>query len=192
MKIALLASNGETVALASRLAVLGASPRIASGDSPLPDSDWLLFDESLPISSPKGRSETRRLIGEALSLGRPVFAFLSPNAPVTPKCAVTFTELLSYSSAASATPASATELLGLDAEPDGDPEIVRLFGDDEGLMQLAALARALAEAHDLTFALIFEPDDNRGVLFASGAYDAITAESIESAVAELFRSAGTN
>ena len=189
MKISLLASPGESVALASRLAVLGASPRIATPDSPLPECDWLIFDESHPLTSPSARTETRRLIGEALALSRPVFAFLSPNAPVTPKCAVTFTELLGYSSAASATPAAASDILGLDADPDSDPEIARVCGDDPSLSAMASLARLLAESYDLTFSLIFDPDENRGVLFLSGAYDIITAESIESAVAEIFASA---
>lgn len=189
MKLALLMSNGEAVALASRLAVMGASPRIASTEAPLPECDWLVFDESAPISSPAGRNATRRLIGEALSLGRPIFAFLSPTAPVTPKCAVAFTELLSFSSAACATPSGAADILGLDADPDSDPEIARLFGDDESLSSMAALARALLETYDLTFSLIYDPDTDQGILFASGAYDKISAESIESAVAELFRSA---
>ena len=189
MKLSLLMSNGEAVALASRLLVMGASPRIATADAPLPDCDWFVFDEGPLLASPAERASARRLVGEALSLGRPGLAFLSPNAPATPKCAVAFSELLSFASCAVVTPSCASEILGIDAEPGSDPEAVRALGDDEGLLLMAAFARTLLEENDLTFSLVFDPDAERGVLFASGAYDIITAESVESAVAELFRSA---
>lgn len=189
MKFALLTSNGEAVALASRLIAAGASACTAQTGAPLPASDWLLFDESVPLASPADRAETKRLLGEALSAGHPVFAFLSPAAPASPKCAVVMTELLGYSSAAAVTPFGASQILGLDGDPDADPKIAETLGDDEELCRFAALAKELAETYDLPFTLVFDPDGERGILFAGDAYDTVTAESIEGAIAELFRSA---
>ena len=95
MKLALLMSNGETVALASRLIATGASVCTAQTDAPRPSSDWLIFDESIPLASPDERTATRKLIGNALVSGMPVFAFLSPAAPATPRCALVMSEMLS-------------------------------------------------------------------------------------------------
>lgn len=189
MKLALLMSNGETVALASRLIAVGASACTAQKDAPLPSCDWLLFDESTLIASKEDRNEAKRLLTEALSLGRPAFAFLSPSAPATPKCALTVTEALAFCSAAAATPSGASDVLGLDGEYENDTKIAETFGDDAVLSRTAALARDILTAHELSFSLVFDPDEGRGVLFAGDAYDTIAAESLEGAVAELFRSA---
>lgn len=187
MKSALLMSNGETVALASRLIAAGVSVCTAQAKNPLPACDALFFDESIPLLSPEGRMNTKRLIGEALASRKPVIAILSPAAPVTPKCGVVMSELLSYSSAAVTTPNGAEEILGLDRET--DQEIDSKFEDNPSLARSAALAKALMEAHDLSFALVFDPDEGHGVLFAGDAYDMITAQSFENAVSELFYSA---
>lgn len=189
MKLALLASNGETVALASRLIGAGASACTARLGEPLPACDWLLFDESAPLASHLDRNATKLLLGEALANGKPLFAFLSPNAPATPKCAVVMTELLGYSSAAAATPSGTADILGIDADPSDDDGITAFSAGDDSLARMAALSRELSRCYDLTFSLIFDPDEDRGVLFAGNAYDIITATSIESAIAELFRSA---
>ncbi|MBR2906572.1 MAG: hypothetical protein IKC26_00830 [Clostridia bacterium] len=187
MKLALLASNGETVALASRLISGGASACTAEAGKPLPACDWLLFDESTPLSSTEARTATRHLLGEALAAGKPLFAFLSPNAPVTPKCAIVMTELLGFSSAAAVTPSGASDILGLDGNADSDPRISETFGDDVCLTHAAALAKELSDTFDLTFSLVFDPDESRGVLFAGDAYNTTVAESIEGAIASLFR-----
>lgn len=189
MKLALLASNGETVALASRLISGGTSACTAEVGKPLPVCDWLLFDESAPLSSSDARLAVKRLIGEALAGGKPLFAFLSPNAPVTPKCAVVMTELIGFSSATAVTPSGAIDVLGLDGNEENDPRILEAFTDDELLSRAAALARELCETFELTFALVFDPDASRGVLFTGDAYNTIVAESIEGAIASLFRSA---
>lgn len=192
MKLALLASNGETVALASRLIAAGATACTARTGEALPSCDWLLFDESVPLSSPSERSAVKHLLGEVLSSGKPVFAFLSPNAPATPKCAVVMTELIGFSSGAAVTPSGASDILGIDCEPLTDPSIAAQYAESEALSRTAALARALAETHDLTFALVFDPDESCGVLYAGDAYDTITAESIEGAIAEIFRVSSTS
>lgn len=180
-------SNGETVALASRLIAAGGSACTVQPNAPLPSCDWLLFDESIPLSSPTLRAETKRLLAEALSQGHPTLLFLSPCAPLTPKCAVIATELFAYASAAVATPNIATELLGLDGTVEENSEITKAFGDDSELCRMASLAEELAKTGDFVFSMIFDPDEARGVLFASDAYDAITADSIENAIAGLFR-----
>ena len=189
MKFALLMSNGETVALASRLISVGASACTAQTGSPLPSSDWLLIDESTPLSSPQGRSESKRLLTEALSMGHPSMIFLSPNTPVTPKSAIVATELFAYTSAAVTTPDIAVNLLGLDGITEHHDEITRALGEDEALCRMAALAEELARANDFVFSLIFDPEECRGILFSADAYDVIAAESIESAIAEIFRTA---
>ena len=189
MKFALLMSSGETVALASRLIGVGAQACTVLPENPLPACDFLIFDESVPLTGAKSRTETRRLCGEALSKGKPILAFLSPVAPVTPKCAVVMNELIGFSSAAVVTPAGASDILGLDEDDGDDEKIAREIGDDAFAIRAARLARALCTAHDLTFALVFDGDEERGVLFTGDAYDVITASSAENAVAELFRSA---
>lgn len=189
MKFALLTSNGETVALASRLISGGASACTAEIDKPLPACDWLLFDESAPLSSPAGRTSVKALILEALSAGKPLLAFLSPNAPITPKCAVVMTEFLGFSSAAAVTPLGATDILGLENDGVSDEHIRELYFDDPSLLNAASLARSLVDMHDLTFSLVFDPDLSRGVLYDGGTYTTIEAESIEGAIASLFRSA---
>lgn len=192
MKFALLTSNGETVALASRLISVGASACTAEIDKPLPACDWLLFDESAPLSSQKGRASVKALLWEALSAGRPLLAFLSPNAPVTPKCAVVMTELLSFSSAATVTPIGATDILGLECDGASDEQIRDLYFDDPSLLNAASLARSLVDTHELTFSLVFDPDLSRGVLYDGATYTTIEEESIEGAIASLFRSAPIN
>ena len=186
MKIALLASTGETVALASRLISSGNTVRTAFADESLPECDWFLFDESSPLSSKENRAHTKARIAEALSGGKPVLAILTENAPVTPKCAVAFSELLQFSSAAAITLSGAEEILGLDVD---DDEVDRLPGSiDDGYPADAALfAHALVTGYELTFGLVYDSEKQNGVLFADNAYDVITAESMENAIAELFR-----
>ena len=188
MKLALLMSNGETVALASRLIAVGASACTVKLGSPLPASDWLMFDESIPLASLQDRADTRALIRDALVSGKPVFAFLSPSAPASPKCALVMSEMLAYSSAAAVTPFGAASILGLEGEYEGDAQIAAAFGDDEGSSQMAALAKELLETHELSFTLVFDPEGERGVLYTGDAFEEITAQSMENAVAELFRS----
>ena len=192
MKLALLTSNGETVALASRLISGGASACTAEIDKPLPACDWLLFDESAPLSSPKGRASTKALLLEALSIGKPLLAFLSPNAPITPKCAVVMTELLGFSSAVAVTPLGATDILGLECDGASDEYARDLYSDDLTLLNAALLAHSLVHTHELTFSLVFDPDISRGVLYDGGTYTTIEAESIEGAIASLFRPASLN
>ena len=187
MKLALLTSNGEAVALASRLIAGGASACTAEADKPLPvGADLLLFDESTPLLSREGRAATRALLFEALSKGKPTLAFLSPNAPATPKCAIAMTELLGFSSAAAFTPHGASEILGLDPDGSTDDTLRTLYGDDPLLSEAGALARAATLAHELSFALVFDPDASRGVLYDGSAYTTVEAESIEGAIASLF------
>lgn len=187
MKLALLMSNGETVALASRLIATGASVCTAQTDAPLPSSDWLIFDESIPLASPDERTATRKLIGNALVSGMPVFAFLSPAAPATPRCALVMSEMLGYSSAAVATPRGASEILGLECDYESDEEIVKVFGDDEGALQMAALAKEMRKFYELSFTLIYDPDEERGILYTGESFEELHAESMENAVSELFR-----
>lgn len=189
MKLALLASNGETVALASRLISGGASACTAEIGKPLPTCDFLLFDESVPLSSSESRTAVKHLMGEALAAGKPLFAFLSPNAPVTPRCAVVMTELFGFSSAAALTPNGASDILGFDGNENGDSRILETFADDAFSVRAAALARETAEAFELTFALVFDPDEGRGVLFTGDAYSVVAAETIEGAIASLFATA---
>lgn len=189
MKFALLMSNGETVALASRLAAVGITPCIAAPNEALPLSDLLIFDESVPLTSPDAKRNTFRLISEALSARKPVMAVLTDNAPVSPKCALTVNELLGFSSMAVVTPAGAREILGLDGEYESDPLIGETFGGDPVLSEAAALARDLVTAHELSFSLLFLPEENRGILYTGEAYDVIEAETLENAIAEIFRTA---
>lgn len=186
MNIALLASNGETVALASRLISSGNMVRTAFADESLPECDWFIFDESSPLSSKENRINTKARIAEALSLGKPVMAMLTENAPVTPKCAVAFSELLQFSSAAAVTLSGAEDILGLDLD---DDEVDRLPGSpDDGYPADAALfAHALVSTYELTFGLVYDAEHESGVLYANNTYDVITADSMENAVAELFR-----
>lgn len=187
MKLALLMSNGETVALASRIIAAGSSACIAEIDSPLPSCDWLLFDESFPLSSPEHRKSVKRLLGEALSGGKPAFAVLTPGAPVTPKCALAVNEMLMYASALATTPTGAADILGMDGDTAADPSLGASLGEDLSLLRMGALARETAETHELSFVLIYDPEAERGVFFAGGAYDAITVGSFEDAIAEIFR-----
>jgi len=182
-------SNGETVALASRLIAVGENACTVQPNMPLPSCDWLLFDESTPLTSPALRAETKKLLTEALGAGRPTLLFLSPSTPLTPKCAVIATELFAYTSAAVTTPEIAMNLLGLEGVFEENSEIIATFGDDEPLCRMAALAEELSKTGDFVFSMIFDPEAERGVLFTADAYDTITAESIENAIAELFRSA---
>lgn len=186
MKVALLASNGVTVALASRLIAGGVKASTVTDESSLEGCDWFLFEESIPLSSKEQRSETKKLIGSALLSGKPTFAYLTPNAPATPKCAVVMNELLSFSSAAAVTPSGATDILGVEIETISEEESEA--NESQALdARLSALARTLCETYEWTFALVFDPDEGRGVIFADGAYDVIIAQSMENAIAEVFQ-----
>ena len=96
-------------------------------------------------------------------------------------------ELLGISSAAAVTPLGATDILGLEADGSDDERISSLFSDDPLLSFVSPLARTLVETHELSFAIVFDPDASRGVLYDGNTYTEIKAESIEGAIASLFR-----
>lgn len=180
MKLSLFVPKEQLILSAAHLSAAGISVMPLSPEDrfeeKLADTDWVFFSEGIPLLSSAAHKETRRLLSESLRQGKPVFACLSPDAPVTPKCALLMTELLQFSSAAAATAEGAVEILGLDplSEEGEDPAVT--------------LARALCETFGLSFSLIFDPEEKRSVLFSGDSYDIIESDSMERAIAAIFRS----